>query len=179
MPKKKIDEVKGSQNTQIGNEDKSNEVQGGQHFGYGAKKNPYFNFDCFKPDCYSARNFKLTRKASRLAIDTQKVIDQNFKELNEAKKSTRSNGTDSGFQRMGRAETIQDPHETEEISDPPKFEDVFLEESSHSMVIDSRRKEISFDLLKNKHHVLNQHSANDILGEAMRQKKMLKIILDS
>ena len=69
---------------------------------------------------------------------------------------------------------------------------MLLEESSHngnldqkwsltqkgtinpSIVVDSCRKEIYFDLSKNKHHVCNQHRANDDLCKHMRQKRCVK-----
>ena len=48
-----------------------------------------------------------------------------------------------------------------------------------SIVVDSHRKEIYFDLSKRKHHACNEYRANDDLGKAVRQKKMWQMLLDS
>ena len=74
MKKKKIEDFKGTQSTQTGNEDKSNEVQGSQNLGDGTKKHPCFKCDHFKPDFYGARNFNFTGKAGASEINTQKSL---------------------------------------------------------------------------------------------------------
>ena len=71
VKEKKMDEVKGTQHTQTGNEDKSNEVQGIQHLRYEVKKNPCFKCDLFKPDLHGNRNYKFTSKAEGLVINNQ------------------------------------------------------------------------------------------------------------
>ena len=85
VQKKKIDEVKGTQCAQTGNEYESNEVHGGQHLGDGVKKHPYLKYYRFKPDCHGSGNCKFTSKAERSVINTQEIINQKLKDLNEAK----------------------------------------------------------------------------------------------
>ena len=111
--KNKIDQIKGSQHIKTDNEYKSNEFQGEQHLRDRVNKYPGFKYDCLSPDCHGARNYKFTIKAYESAINFQEIIDQKLKYLKESKKSTRSNGTDSGIQHMDEAEIIQDPHETD------------------------------------------------------------------
>ena len=161
-----------------------------------AKKCPCFKCDSFKLDCHGARNCKFTNKVGRSAINTQEIIDQKIKDLKEASKSTRSNGIDSKFEHIGKAKIIQDPYKADEIAYVSKFEYVLLYKSSHDVnldwswsfthqgainpifLVDSHRKEISFDFSKNEHHVYNQHSTSDDLGNAVRQKKMWKTLLE-
>ena len=56
VQQKNIEEVKVSQHTQTRNEDKSNEVHGGQYLGDGVKNCLCFKCDRFKPACHGVRN---------------------------------------------------------------------------------------------------------------------------
>ena len=133
---KKIDEIKGAQHTQTGNEDKQNEVQGGYHLGYWVNKYPCFKWDHFKTDWHGIRNFKFTSKVDGSCIKTKEIVYQKFKDFKEVKKSTRRNSKASWFLNMGEVEIIQDLYGTDSIDDLPKFEDVLLEESSHDGSLD-------------------------------------------
>ena len=164
LKRKKIDEVKGSQHNQTGNKDESNKSKDSQHLGDRVNEHPCFKCYYFKPDCHDTKNRKLTRKLDRSAVNTQEIMDQKFKELKEAKKSIRRNGKSSDFQHIGEVEIIQDPHETDKISDLPKFDYSLLEDPSNDcnldweqllaqqvainprMVVNLLRKEISFEL---------------------------------
>ena len=75
VQQKNIEEVKVSQHTQTGNEDASNEVQGGPNLGDGVNKYPCFKCNRVKPDYYGAIHFKFMSKSDGSAINTQEIID--------------------------------------------------------------------------------------------------------